>query len=568
MFPIRIPSIQSFLPALAGGFLLFLPAPSARAVDVYQGAARFARAQKVEGEVTIGHAYQVASEFAALKLNDPIGEGDKVNLESGARLLVLFGNGSRIAATGPAQFELYRLNPAKPYEIRLYGGEVMFDNRATRAVYLDTNDGALTLNSRSQALFNDAKDGVEVTPLSGETVAGEENHPVRLHPGERIRLRHEQTGTVENAGRDAGGELAAWADLREQNQDQPGSRSRDRDDEADNENSGNVRERHVTLPADLVVYRDELDRHGRWRFDAGYGWAWHPDFISAGWMPYSSGFWRHTPWGVFWVSDEPWGWAPYHYGSWRYNPENGWFWIPGGDFGGAWVVFENDGDLWSWCPAYYNGGYWRPSYHNYIQINIVNFYQYHPPVVMVNHPNPGPYHQPPRLPSPPVFQGGPKGRPQRDGGPVRPPAPPVFQGGPKGRPQRDGGPVRPPAPPVFQGGPKGRPQRDGGPVRPPAPQVLQSEPKGRPQRDGGPVRPPAPPVFQGEPKGRPQRDGGPVRPPPPPPPPPPREREENRHGGQTVLPPQRGEGGGSPGGRAVPASPPAHPPGARVHERT
>ena len=33
------------------------------------------------------------------------------------------------------------------------------------------------------------------------------------------------------------------------------------------------------------------------------------------------------PYGLTWVSNEPWGYAPYHYGRWAYA-SNEWFWVP------------------------------------------------------------------------------------------------------------------------------------------------------------------------------------------------------------------------------------------------
>jgi hypothetical protein len=489
------------LSALALTGALLLAGARARAVDVYQGADRFARVRKLEGRATIGHAYEVANEFTTLQLNDPVGEGDKVNLESGARLLLFFGNGSRLAATGPAQFELYRLNPGKPYEIRLFGGEVMIDNRAAKALFIDSSDGALTINSGSRALFNGEKSGVLVTALSGETVAGDEDHPIRLHGGDRLRLTREVPGAVDNAGRNAAADLTDWSDPRDQDeedrtaprpQDRAAARPDERDDEADNEDAEDVRARHVDLPPDVAIYRGELSRHGRWRFISGYGWTWHPYGVAASWMPYASGFWRHTPWGIFWVSYEPWGWAPYHYGSWRFTPGFGWFWIPGVRFGGAWVVFDNDGDFWSWCPAYYHGGFWRPSHHHYIRVHHDHFYNYHPPVVVINHPNTGPVQHPVFPPSPPFYPGKPKDKPQRDGGPAQEPSPPFYPGRPKDKPQHDSGPAQEHSPPFYPGGQKDKPQHDSGPAQPASPPFYPGGQKGKSHDTPPPASAPSP----------------------------------------------------------------------------
>ena len=34
-----------------------------------------------------------------------------------------------------------------------------------------------------------------------------------------------------------------------------------------------------------------------------------------------------NPYGLTWVSNEPWGYAPYHYGRWA-NASNEWVWVP------------------------------------------------------------------------------------------------------------------------------------------------------------------------------------------------------------------------------------------------
>ncbi|MFO7708936.1 MAG: DUF6600 domain-containing protein [Desulfobacterales bacterium] len=82
------------------------------------------------------------------------------------------------------------------------------------------------------------------------------------------------------------------------------------------------------VPEDVYGSAD-LDRHGRWQVEPGYGPVWTPGVVPAGWAPYSTGVWVHDPYyGWTWVDSAPWGWAPYHYGRWVHVGGQ-WAWAPG-----------------------------------------------------------------------------------------------------------------------------------------------------------------------------------------------------------------------------------------------
>ena len=53
----RSRTILKQLLTLTGALALLVIGPPARAVEVYQGSARFARVERLEGSITIGHAY-------------------------------------------------------------------------------------------------------------------------------------------------------------------------------------------------------------------------------------------------------------------------------------------------------------------------------------------------------------------------------------------------------------------------------------------------------------------------------------------------------------------------------
>ncbi len=106
-------------------------------------------------------------------------------------------------------------------------------------------------------------------------------------------------------------------------------------------------------PGDQVSFQtfyDELDRYGRWIRDPEYGYVWSPT-VERGFQPYATrGHWVMTEYGNTWVSDYDWGWAPFHYGRWIYDDYEGWLWIPGSEWGPAWVDWRNGGGYYGWAP--------------------------------------------------------------------------------------------------------------------------------------------------------------------------------------------------------------------------
>lgn len=107
------------------------------------------------------------------------------------------------------------------------------------------------------------------------------------------------------------------------------------------------------LPEEVREHAHDLDGHGRWHHDVHLGWVWYPT-VTAGWAPYRLGRWAHTPFGLTWISYDPWGWAPYHYGRWGHGPL-GWYWLPGSVWGPGWVSWSYGYDWIGWSPLGYYG---------------------------------------------------------------------------------------------------------------------------------------------------------------------------------------------------------------------
>jgi len=98
------------------------------------------------------------------------------------------------------------------------------------------------------------------------------------------------------------------------------------------------------------LYYDQLDPYGDWYFVADYGWCWSPGYVSAGWRPYTVGYWAYSDWGWVWVSEDPWGSWPYHYGRWARDASYGWIWVPGDIWAPAWVSWRYGSGWVGWAP--------------------------------------------------------------------------------------------------------------------------------------------------------------------------------------------------------------------------
>jgi hypothetical protein len=101
---------------------------------------------------------------------------------------------------------------------------------------------------------------------------------------------------------------------------------------------------------DVGFFYDELSPYGRWVDRGDYGWAWCPRHVASGWRPYTVGRWVDSDYGWTWASDEPFGWATYHYGRWAWDPDLGWIWVPGTDWGPAWVSWQYGDGYVGWAP--------------------------------------------------------------------------------------------------------------------------------------------------------------------------------------------------------------------------
>jgi hypothetical protein len=109
-------------------------------------------------------------------------------------------------------------------------------------------------------------------------------------------------------------------------------------------------DREQAPAVDVGFFYNELSPFGEWVRHPQYGWAWFPRNVRAGWRPYSLGRWVESDYGWTWASDEPFGWATYHYGRWAWDSQVGWLWVPGTDWGPAWVAWQQGNGYVGWAP--------------------------------------------------------------------------------------------------------------------------------------------------------------------------------------------------------------------------
>lgn len=102
----------------------------------------------------------------------------------------------------------------------------------------------------------------------------------------------------------------------------------------------------------LNFFYDNLSPYGSWIEVGDYGYCFQPQVAvqNADWRPYSDGYWAYTEDGWTWVSYEDFGWATYHYGRWTRLADYGWVWVPGYEWGPAWVSWREGGDYIGWAP--------------------------------------------------------------------------------------------------------------------------------------------------------------------------------------------------------------------------
>lgn len=127
-------------------------------------------------------------------------------------------------------------------------------------------------------------------------------------------------------------------------------------------------EASINRGVSFQIFYDELAPYGDWVRDARHGYIWLPA-VEQDFHPYgTAGHWAMTEFGNTWVSYYDWGWAPFHYGRWYFDDYfQSWAWVPGYDWGPAWVNWRTGGGYYGWAPlgpgAFINVNIGLPAFH-------------------------------------------------------------------------------------------------------------------------------------------------------------------------------------------------------------
>lgn len=120
-----------------------------------------------------------------------------------------------------------------------------------------------------------------------------------------------------------------------------------------------TRSAEAGVDVSVDFFYNNLNSGGDWVEVGDYGYCWQPSVAVSNrdWRPYTDGYWAYTDVGWTWVSYEDFGWATYHYGRWSRVRGRGWVWVPGREWGPAWVSWRTGGDHVGWAPLPPRRGY-------------------------------------------------------------------------------------------------------------------------------------------------------------------------------------------------------------------
>ncbi len=132
-----------------------------------------------------------------------------------------------------------------------------------------------------------------------------------------------------------------------------------------------TRRAEARVDVSIDFFYNNLGSGGSWIEAGDYGYCWQPSIAvsNRSWRPYSDGYWAYTDVGWTWVSYEDFGWATYHYGRWARLRSRGWVWVPGYEWGPAWVSWRTGGNYVGWAPLPPRYGYGREAVYEGRSIN-------------------------------------------------------------------------------------------------------------------------------------------------------------------------------------------------------
>jgi len=281
------------------------------------------------------------------RVNMPVMAGDRLTTGAGSRAEAVLADGTivRFDAKTDLRFDLLaRTFGADDDRTLLYleRGALSLETRSSasreQATRVDTDDATILLHDAGLYRVDTGRRGTEVYVQTG-----------------RAEVNTKSGRTVLKAGQYAF--AAEGADLESDDVDFPRDRFTRFIEDRRERPRRSTNSHYVSTDYSYDYDTGDLDNNGSWVYVSSYNtYCWRPS-VSAGWSPYTQGYWRWTPAGLTWVSYEPWGWLPYHYGSWVFTTGFGWCWMPGSSYSPAWVYWNYTPDYIGWCPIGYYGYY-------------------------------------------------------------------------------------------------------------------------------------------------------------------------------------------------------------------
>jgi hypothetical protein len=334
MGSVRLPS-PVVHPCVLSIALLFFPALDGSAQESAQNTTAPAHLAFVDGSATLEREGQSEAADSGM----PLVAGDRLRTTLG-RVEVLFPDGTALEVDEFASIELQA-----PTLLRLTAGRVLLivagvNDPANAIRYqIDTPEASALTDGpgeyRVALLTRPSAAETELAVFRGYATLSSDAGSTNLRAGERALARDllapSQPMPFNSARFDA---FDRWAAARR------------------DARLGTASVRY--LPRDLYSYSGTFDRYGSWVYEAPYGYVWYPA-VAAGWRPYHEGYWRSLPaYGWTWVGHDAWGWPTHHYGRWG-HARSRWFWIPGFQWGPAWVSWASAPGYVGWCPLGFDG---------------------------------------------------------------------------------------------------------------------------------------------------------------------------------------------------------------------
>jgi hypothetical protein len=268
------------------------------------------RLSYIDGEVSYWRPG--AEDWASARLNLALAEGDALYTGNDSNLEVQFGSRSFVRTDENTQLSLVAQEEHR-IQFSVTSGLASFDMRSMEAgdtVEVSTPNAVFLIEHPGYYRVEvGSRDTHFITRRGGEaTVTTADGRGLSIYPSEDIVIT---AGDPVQVATYAAAAPDAWDRWNDERSDRIGE---------------SISARY--LPPELYG-AEELDYYGHWRVVPSYGAVWIPYGVSAGWVPYSAGYWVWDPYYEWtWIDEAPWGWAPFHYGRWVYI-DGYWGWAPG-----------------------------------------------------------------------------------------------------------------------------------------------------------------------------------------------------------------------------------------------